>query len=320
MSIDIGGTSTKLAIVGQQGVILEKSTLMTSAFKDEHTYFNSLFESIYTLLSMHNGQYKVNGIGLGAPSCNPIEGTIDGAANLPFPQKVEIARVLETEFDLPVYLIKDGNASALGEGLFGAAQNMDNYMVITLGTGLGCGIVSNKKIVSGNNGQAGEIGHSVIKRNGRECGCGKNGCLETYVSATGIKRTLFKLLTFSVAENSFKNIPFNEVSPKMIYEAAKIGNPIALKAFEQTGQILGEKLSELVAIFEPEAIFLAGGLSEAGTFLFDPVIAHMEHSLLDIYKGKIQVLPSSLKTNEAALLGAASLVWQNQNIKETCQL
>lgn len=318
LSIDIGGTSTKLAIVNQEGKILSQLNLKTKDNNNEHDYFESLFKAISTLFSQQNGSLNIKGIGIGAPSCNPKNGTISRAANLPFLEEVEIVKILEERFNLPVFLVKDGNASAIGEGLFGAALDMNNYLVLTLGTGLGCGIVINNKIVAGSNGQAGELGHAVIKKNGRECGCGNKGCLETYVSATGIKRTLFKLLSFSVEENNFKDIPFNTVTPRMIYEAAQNGNLIALKAFQQTGQILGEKLAELVAIFEPEAIFLAGGLSGAGDLLFDPVTSSMEKNLLDFYKGKVKVLRSSLDTNEAALLGSASLVWQDQKIKEQC--
>ena len=315
IGIDIGGTSTKLAVIDRQGKVLGKKIFDTQQKFTEAEFFKALFDGILSLLEELGESYDPVGIGIGAPSCFPKEGTINQAANLPFSEKVEIVRILEGRFGLPVSLMKDGNAAALGEGLFGSAKGMENYIVLTLGTGLGCGVIINNKIVSGNNGQAGELGHAIIKENGRECGCGKKGCLETYVSATGIKRTLFQLLAATNLCSSFRDVPFNALTAKMIYKAAKNGDQLAVRAFEYTGQILGTKLSELVTLFEPEAIFLAGGLAQSGELLFRPVIYHTEKNMLETYRGQVKILPSLLETNEAALLGSASLVWQYQKGK-----
>lgn len=311
IGIDIGGTSTKIAIVNGKGRIIERKSLPMKDFDNEWTYFRALFNTIYALLNCHSTE-KVIGIGVGSPSCIPQKGIIKGAANLPFSHEVEVSKILEAEFGVPTFLIKDGNAAALGEGQFGAAKNMTNFIVLTLGTGLGCGVVVNDDIISGNYGQAGEFGHSIIKENGRTCGCGRKGCLETYVSATGIKRTLFKLLASCNSISDLRDVTFNQLTAKMISEAAKKGDAIAQEAFKYTGEMLGKQLADLVTLFEPEAFFLAGGLAEAGDLLFQPTIKQMESSLLDYYQGSIKVLPSSLKTNEAALLGPASLVWKNQ--------
>ena len=313
IGIDIGGTSTKLASISQEHKILRRATLDQEAYASQSDYFRLLFQSISSLIRQQESKYVISGIGIGAPSCIAEEGVIQSAANLPFSERVEVVKILEKEYGLPVFLIKDSNAAALGEGLFGAAQGMENYLVLTLGTGLGCGIVINNQLVRGYDGKAGELGHTIIRKDGRSCGCGRKGCLETYVSATGIKRTLFQLLASCNFESGLRDVTFNTLTPKMIFEAAKQGDAIALQAFEQTGMILGEKLAEIIALMEPEAIFLAGGLAEAGDLLIGPAIKQMNLNVLDLYKNRIKVLHSSLSTNEAALLGAGSLVWKNKN-------
>ena len=313
IGIDIGGTSTKLASISQEHKILERVTLDQEAYASEAEYFRLLFSTISSLIHQKASNYAISGIGIGAPSCLPEEGVIQSAANLPFSERVEIVKILEEEYNLPVFLIKDSNAAALGEGLFGAAKGMGNYLMLTLGTGLGCSMVINNRLVTGYSGKAGELGHTIIRKDGRDCGCGRKGCLETYVSATGIKRTLFQLLASSNLESELRDVTFNALSPKMIFEAAQGGDSIAQFAFQETGQILGEKLAEIVALIEPEAIFLAGGLADAGDLLFAPAIKQMNLSLLDSYKNKIKILHSSLSTNEAALLGAGSLVWTNKS-------
>lgn len=312
IGIDIGGTSTKIAAVNSDGQIIERQTLLMKGFNNEWDYFYALFATI-RLLFNHLSNNQIIGIGIGSPSCIPERGIIKGAANLPFSYEVEIIKILEAEFKLPTYLIKDGNAAALGEGKFGAAKNMTNFIVLTLGTGLGCGIITNNQIISGHFGQAGELGHSTIKEGGRICGCGRRGCLETYVSATGIKRTTFKLLADFDTKSPLRDITYNELTAKKISQEALRGDPIAQKAFIYTAECLGKELANLVTLFEPEAFFLAGGLAEAGDLLFEPTIATMENRLMGFYKGKIKILPSALKTNEAAILGPASMVWRNYN-------
>jgi glucokinase len=319
ISIDIGGTSTTVAMVEEKGDIVQSINFPMHQFSNETNYFKSVFAAVEELLLTFQKSNHISGIGIGAPSCVAKTGTINGAANLPFQKEVPIVSILKKQFNLPAYLIKDGNAAALGEGLYGGAKGMENYMVLTLGTGLGCGIVINSKVVAGHTGQAGELGHASIKLGGRDCGCGAKGCLETYVSATGIKRTLQKLLSHSIANSQLRDISFNDLTPKMISVAAQDGDKIAKKAFEYTGQILGRKLAELAALFNPEAFFLAGGLADAGKMLFQPVNKYMIQNQLPLHKGNVKVLPSLLKTNEAALLGSASLVWQSTKLSKSCQ-
>ncbi len=306
LSIDIGGTSTKLAMVDSQYKIVENHRLNTKVCKNEADFFEVLFHAIMPLLQAYP---ETQGIGIGAPSCRAD--AIVGATNLPFSERVEIVKILETKYALSTFLIKDGSTAALGEGLFGLAKGMRNYIVLTLGTGLGCGIVLNNEIVRGSNGQAGELGHAVIKENGRVCKCGKKGCLETYVSATGIKRTVFQLMADMQLESSLRTISFAKLTSKAIFEAAKQGDALALAAFEYTAKILGRKIAELGMTFEPEGVILAGGLASAKDVLLRPTIAQMERDLLPAFRNQIKVVTSLLDTNEAALLGAASLVFNN---------
>ncbi len=312
VGIDIGGTTTNLGAIDKNGQFHLKKTFKTNEQSSESMYFNTLIATIHEVIAKLRDQGKCLGIGVGAPSCNPKLGVIKKAVNLPFSDVVPIVKILNDEFQLPVTLVKDGNAAALGEGFFGGAKDMENYAVLTLGTGLGCGLVINGKVVAGSNGQAGELGHAVILKNGRKCNCGNKGCLETYVSATGIKRTLAEILSESNLESNLRSVPFENLNASNIYAAALNHDLIAKKSFEITGEILGRKLAELVTLFEPEAFFLAGGLAEAGEILFKPTIRSMENNLLHFYKKEIKVLPSFLKPNEAALLGSVSLLWQQQ--------
>lgn len=311
ISIDIGGTKTKLAHVDQSFNILDQLVIDTQSFHNETSYLKGLFHATSSLISRTGMAEKPVGIGIGAPCGIPNEGIIYQAANLPLSKKVEIVKLFKDAYDCPVYLTKDSYAAALGEGALGAAQAMSNYILLTLGTGLGCGIVINDQLVIGNNGQAGELGHTISVPNGRSCKCGQKGCMETYVSATGIKRTVFQILASSNKDSLFRSISYMDVTAENIFLEAQKGDPIALEAFTLTGKYLGEKLAELVALFEPEAIILAGGLAQAKDFLIEPTIHYMEQQLLDCYRGKVNVLTSTLGNNRAALLGTASLVWQN---------
>ncbi len=313
ISIDIGGTSTKLALVHLKTGILEKTAVPSQGYKSQKRYFEKLFEEIATLQSRLDFSYTLLGIGIGTPACNTKKGTIEGAANLAFLNDVPIVQLFEEKYKLPVFLINDGNAAALGEGLFGAAKGMKDYIVLTLGTGFGCGIVTSGIVLQGASGKAGEFGHIVVRKNGRKCGCGSKGCLDTYVSASGIKRTVYKLLADLRLESRLRSISFDQLSPKMIYEAALEDDKIALKAFNYTGKILGQKIADLYTIFEPEAIFLSGGLSSAGNILLEPVLKTARQHVMPFYQSKIAISPSALALNEAALLGAASLVWKSNH-------
>jgi len=226
---------------------------------------------------------------------------------------IPLANLIKKYYDVPVAVTNDANAAALGEMIYGGAKNMKNFIVITLGTGLGSGIVVNGNLVYGHDGFAGELGHIVAIDNGRQCGCGKRGCLETYASASGIKRTVFDLLADCTEESDLRNITFDDLTAEMISGAAAKGDKIAIKAFEITGKILGRNLANAVAFSSPEAIFLFGGLAKAGELIFKPTKEHMEKNLLKIFRGKVKLLPSGLQDKNAAVLGASGLIWSELN-------
>ena len=308
LGIDIGGTSTKLALVGASGNICERGSFSTSERSDEHDFFHHLFANIEKMMA--NGA-KIKGIAAGAPSVNEQQGTIENAANLPFSPKVEFVKTVQERFDLPTHLVKDSNASTLGEWHFGAAKGMSNFMLLTLGTGLGCGIVANGHLLGGQYGHSGEAGHICVVPSGRACGCGRHGCTETYVSATGLKRTVFELMANTLTDSSLRNVSFRDMTARHVADAALAGDALALAAFDKTGEVLGRAIADMAAWFEPEAVVLSGGLAMAGHLLFAPTIENLELYSLAFHKGhKIKVLPSALGENDAALLGAAALVWK----------
>ena len=243
---------------------------------------------------------------------NYNNGNIEYAADLPWKGIVPLGDIFKKVSGYPVIVTNDANAAAVGEMVYGGAKGMKNFVVITLGTGLGSGFVVNGELVYGSYGFAGELGHTIVRpgRDGRDCNCGRKGCLETYVSATGIKRTVYKLLADSNLESELRDVSFNNLSSIMVSEAAKRGDKIAIKAFEHTGEMLGFKLADVVAHTDPEAIFLFGGLALSGGLIIEPTKKHMEENLLEIYKNKVKLLPSGIKSKNAAVLGASALVWQ----------
>lgn len=309
IGIDIGGTTIKLALIGQDGRIGERITIATSTIQDKTAFFQSLFLAINDLWSKQADDCILTGIGVGAPSVNEKKGTIEDAANLPFTGAVPFVKILHRKYGLPVYLVKDSNAATLGELKFGAARGMKNFILLTLGTGLGCGVLTNGKLLSGEHGHASEAGHVCVNKFGRECGCGRRGCLETYVSATGLKRTVFQLMGNTLEKSSLRKVSFDAMTSRDVYEAAKSGDPLAIKAFHYTGEVMGQALADMAAWFEPEAVLLSGGLAGAGDLLLRPTVKSMEKHLLTFQKQKISVRLSALGENDAALLGAASLVW-----------
>ena len=314
VGVDIGGTSIKFALINKEGVIVKKDNLKTSNIQDEYQFFQLFYEKIESLFSPQNRISNLEGIGIGAPGFSSQKGIINNAINLPFLQNLNIVSIIQEKYNVPVFLTKDSNAAALGEKKYGVATSMKNFILITLGTGLGCAIVVNGRIVKGANGLAGEFGHSIIIENGRECGCGKRGCLETYASGSGLVRTVMEMLADSKEESILREMSFQKITPKLIYQAAKKGDQIALQAFDNMGETLGKKLTTLLTLFDPEAIVLAGGLAKSGNFLLNPIINSIEENILPFFKGHVNILFSSLKTNEAALLGAGSLVWENQKL------
>jgi len=316
VGIDIGGTNTVFGFVDREGNILAEDRLKTSHYEEAEVYVAALYEKIMVTRQKIENDIDILGFGIGAPMGNINKGTIEYAANLPWKGIIPLADLFKRYTDLPVVVTNDGNAAAVGEMIYGGARDMKNFVVITLGTGLGSGFVIDGKLVYGHDGFAGELGHTAIRPgpSNRECGCGKKGCLETYVSATGLKRTTMKVMADSIQPSELRKYSFDELDAELIHEAAKRGDLLAKRAFEHTGRMLGFKLADVVAHTNPEAIFLFGGLALAKELIFEPAREFMEENLLHIYKGKVKLLPSELSTHNAAVLGASSLIW---SIKES---
>lgn len=310
LGIDIGGTNTVYGFIDEEGKCLAKGNIPTQKHVDIKEYLAELFESVDQTINEAGESLKIIGIGIGAPNASYYTGTIESAANLPWKGSVPLVELVKEHMNVPVIITNDANAAAMGEKVFGAAKEMNNFMVITLGTGLGSGIVVNGDLLYGHDGFAGEVGHMIVRKSGRECGCGRKGCLETYVSATGVKRSVYKLLARHMGDSELRDIPFSKLTAKMVAEAAHRGDLVANETFRYTAKMLGEVLANVVAVTSPEAIFLFGGLTKAGDILFEPMVESLNEQLMDIYKEKIKVLPSSINDN-AAVLGAAALIWNN---------
>lgn len=313
VGIDIGGTFTKYGIVDKEGNCLVDGTISTTEKKDIDGFLGLLKIAIDKAVDKVNEPIEIKGIGLGAPNGNFYKGTIEYAPNLSWEGIVPFIELFKKYYDLPMFLTNDANAAAIGEMVYGGAKKMQNFIIITLGTGLGSGLVVNGELVYGHDGFAGELGHLTIVKNGRMCATGRRGSLETYASASGIKRTIFELLADSLDDSEFRDVTFNQLTAKMITDAAKKGDKIALAAFEETGKYLGEALADSVAHISPEAIFLFGGLANAGDFILEPTKRHMEENLLKIFKNKVKILPSGLTETNAAVMGASALVWKELN-------
>ena len=314
IGIDIGGTNTVLGVVDIDGEILVENLISTKKYPRIDDYVNALSICINESLGLINTDYILKGIGVGAPNGNYYNGTIEFAPNLNWYEIIPLADILNKHFHVPVVLTNDANAAAMGEMIYGSAQNLKDFIVITLGTGLGSGLVVNGEIVYGHDGFAGEIGHTIYDPNGRVCGCGRKGCLETYASASGIKRTVIELLGNSDTESLLRKISENKLNSKDIFEAAVKGDKIALEAFDYTAKILGLKLADSVAYTSPEAIFLFGGLALSGDYILKPTKKYMEKNLLKIYKNKVKLELSGLMGKNAAVLGAAALIWKEINV------
>jgi glucokinase len=309
IGIDIGGTNTKYGIVDRAGNVLHQGNIPTTQYEEFQDYFDGMADALKKGIQALPADTKVVGIGVGAANGNYYTGNIERATNLKWKGILPLARLFKEEFDVPCILTNDANAAAVGEMIYGNAKNMKDFVVITLGTGLGSGFVCGGVLLNGHHGIAGEVGHTSVNPAGRYCNCGKRGCLETYVSATGIKRTVYKLLADHLEPSELRGISFEDLNTKMISEAAHRGDVVAIEAFEYTGRILGMKLAETVVHTDPEAIFLFGGLSMAGDLIFRPTIKHMEANLMPLFRGKIKVLPSAMQNQAAPILGASSLVW-----------
>jgi len=310
--VDIGGTNTVIGLVTPDGNCIAETSFPTQEDAEFEQFTNKIAAQILTLIEQQNNKYTILGVGIGAPNGSYLTGQIIDAANLRWKGTLNLCNNIEKALEVPVLLTNDANAAALGEMIFGDAVGMKNFVFITLGTGLGSGIVVDGKLLVGHTGFAGELGHTNVKPWGRECGCGKRGCLETYVSAPGLRRTAFNLLSESIEPSALRSYTYDSISSKTISTLAQKGDRIAIDAFENTGAILGMKLADLVSILNPEAIFLFGGLSKAGNLIFEPTKRHMEKNLFPVFQNTVKILPSGLIDKNAAVLGAAALIWQTQ--------
>ncbi|NJD21066.1 MAG: ROK family protein [Melioribacter sp.] len=308
IGIDVGGTNTVFGFIDEAGECIYESSILTQADQDADQLFSRLFFKIDNDFKKYSDVYELIGIGIGAPNANYYKGTVERPPNLNW-GIVNVLDIVKKYSPLPSAITNDANAAAIGEMIFGVAKGMKDFIVITLGTGLGSGIVVNNELVYGADGFAGEIGHTIVDPNGRECGCGRKGCLETYASASGIKRTVFELIGTTNIPSELRNVSFNQLESKDIADAANNGDKLALAAFDYTGKILGLKLADSVAHLSPEAIILFGGLALSGDLIFAPTKQYMEEYLLNIFKNKVKILPSALPGAHAAVLGASALIW-----------
>ncbi|NLO70261.1 MAG: ROK family protein [Porphyromonadaceae bacterium] len=309
IGIDMGGTNTAFGIVDTRGNVIVKGSIKTDNL-DIDDYISQLRTECGKLIDSVGGIDKIKGIGAGCPNGNYYTGNIEYAPNLPWKGIVPFAKMLSEAFGLPTAITNDANAAAVGEMTYGVARGMKNFIMITLGTGVGSGIVIDGKIVYGHDGFAGELGHVNIMRNGRMCGCGRLGCLEAYTSATGVARSAHEILDMSETPSSLRNIPVETITSKDVYDAAMAGDEVAKEIFNYTGKLLGEAFSDFVAFSAPEAIVLFGGLAKAGDLILKPIVENMEKNLLTVWKGKVKVLFSTLKDADAAVLGASALAWE----------
>lgn len=330
IGIDIGGTNTAIGVVDSEGnVLYERKPQMPTPQKAENPgmtqtvsdkilgkYVADLVVEIKKAIEMVkqiNPNIEVTGIGIGAPNANYYTGTIEYAPNLPFVGVVNFAELIHGNFPEFKYvkLTNDANAAALGEMIYGGAKGMKNFAMMTIGTGLGSGLIVNGDLVYGADGFAGECGHVTVVPKGRLCGCGGHGHLEAYCSATGIKRTVYELLAqYNPPDSPLSAIPMNEMSSKVVFDAAEKGDKIAKEVFQITGEILGRALADTVHYISPEAIFLFGGAAAAGDYIFKPTKDSMERHLMPVFRNKVKILASELKESSAAILGASALVWK----------
>lgn len=309
IGIDIGGTSVKLGLVSQTGAILRHVVFPTQPLTSVPHFFQTLSTQIQQLLREQQlNADQILGIGVGAPGHSTTDGMIIGAVNLPFRDEIPIVEFLGNQFGLPTFLLKDAKVAALGEKFWGTAKKMNDFVLLMLGTGLGYAAYSDGRIINGHQGLSSELGHAIFEIDGRKCNCGKKGCLETYLSATGLKRTAFEILQSDNRKSALHKYTFQELTTKIIAELAMEGDELAREAFDRTGKYLGIQMANLTEQLTPEGFIISGGLAEAGSLLLAPAKETFEANLQPIYRNKVQVLTSSLPASEVGVLGAAALV------------
>lgn len=313
IGIDLGGQTAKFGIVDARGNVLKQTAIRSNTQNNPEEFINDLAEGIKKLIYKEYDIKDIRGIGVGAPNGNYYTGCIENAANLTWAknQVVHFADMLSERIGVPVALTNDANAAAVGEMTYGAARGMKNFIMITLGTGVGSGIVINGDVVYGHDGFAGELGHTcAVRNNGRICGCGKTGCLETYASAMGVARTAREIIELTDRKTLLRNIPAENITSKDVFDAAIEDDEVAKDIFAFTGRMLGEKFADFVAFSAPEAIILFGGLTKAGDLIYKPIVESMNLNLMPIWRNKVKVLFSTLNESDAAILGASALAWE----------
>ena len=310
IGLDMGGTNSVLGVVDARGHVLGRTSIKTQSYRDINDYVNALYEEAEKIIEPLGGMEMVRGIGAGVPNGNYYTGYIQEAMNLPW-QTVPFAKLVSERFGLPCRITNDANAAAMGEMTYGAAKGMKNFIMITLGTGVGSGIVIDGNVVYGHDGFAGELGHTTAVRgeNARPCNCGKMGCLEAYASATGVARTAKEILTSTTKDTLLRQLDVDNITSKDVYDAAEQGDEVAKEIFDFTGTILGQQLADFIAFSAPEAIVLFGGLTKSGDWIKRPIEEAMNNNVLPLWKNKVKVLFSDLKEADAAVLGASALAW-----------
>ncbi|MBQ9466623.1 MAG: ROK family protein [Muribaculaceae bacterium] len=311
IGIDMGGTNTAFGIVDARGNVIASDSIKTAKHSNITDYIDELHTEIMRIVVANDAEDKINGIGIGAPNANYYTGTIEDGVNLPWPTPIPLADLISEKFGIPCVITNDANAAAIGEMTYGVARGMKDFIMITLGTGVGSGIVINGQMVYGHDGFAGELGHVIMKRNnGRMCGCGRTGCLETYCSATGVARTAREFLETRSDESKLRELDVDSITSKDVYDAAIAGDKLAKEIFDYTGAILGEALADFAVFSSPEAFVLFGGLTKSGDLIMKPIREAFDKNIMKVFKGKIKILISELKESDAAVLGASALGWE----------
>lgn len=306
--VDIGGTNTVFGLVDKSGNVLAQGELITTDYPDIKDFVTDLVSSIRKLVG-GNSEMKLAGIGVGAPNANYHKGTIELAPNLAWKGIVPLAALIKEQIDTPVIVTNDAKAAAMGEMIFGGAKEMKDFIVLTLGTGLGSGIVINGQVVYGHTGFAGELGHSTIVPGGRICGCGRHGCYETYASASGLARTALFMLSEKKDPSPLRDIAPSRLTSRKVAEAALSNDKIALEAIDYTAEKIAHGIINAITFSSPEAVFLFGGLAQAGDLILEPVRKYVEMGVMPIFRGTCKILLSGIPLSNAAILGSAALVW-----------
>jgi glucokinase len=310
VGVDIGGTGTKFGIVNRDGNVLFGHEISTKKHATIESFIDELYTELSVLIEKAGGAGRIKGMGVGAPNGNFYTGTIEYAPNLPWKGIIPLAELLQAKFKLPVTITNDANAAAIGEMMYGAAKGMKDFIMITLGTGVGSGIVANGQLIYGHDGFAGELGHTIVIPDGRlHPGTGKKGSLESYASATGVRNTALEILEKTTEKSLLRDVPADQLDSKSVYDAAIKGDKVAMEIFEFTGKILGLALANAIMFSSPEAIVLFGGLTKAGDLILKPTKQHMEENLIQVFQNKVKILVSHLKESDAAILGASALAW-----------